>query len=288
MREMKKESIMIKVGTYNDLQIVKKVDFGLYLNAGPDLGEVLLPKRYATDEMEIGQTISVFLYFDSEDRLIATTQHAKAVAGEFASLKVVDTNRAGAFLDWGLPKDLLVPFNQQKVAMKTGFGYVVYVYQDDISERLLASSKLDRFLDKVPATYKAGEKVDLLIAERTDIGFKAIINNKHWGVIFENDVFGDLGIGKKCKGYIRRIREDGKIDLSLTQTGYAKMDSLADRILLTLKQHDGFLPLSDKSSPDQIAKILKMSKGNFKKAIGQLYKQGDIVIADNGITVTNK
>jgi uncharacterized protein len=279
---------MIKVGTYNELQVVKKVDFGLYLNAGPDLGEVLLPKRYATDEMEIGQTISVFLYFDSEDRLIATTQHAKAVAGEFASLKVVDTNRAGAFLDWGLPKDLLVPFNQQKVAMKTGFGYVVYVYQDDISERLLASSKLDRFLDKVPATYKAGEKVDLLIAERTDIGFKAIINNKHWGVIFENDVFGDLGIGKKCKGYIRRIREDGKIDLSLTQTGYAKMDSLADRILLTLRQHDGFLPLSDKSSPDQIAKILKMSKGNFKKAIGQLYKQGDIVIADNGITVTNK
>jgi len=279
---------MIKVGTYNELQIVKKVDFGLYLNAGPDLGEVLLPKRYATDEMEIGQTISVFLYFDSEDRLIATTQHAKAVAGEFTSLKVVDTNRAGAFLDWGLPKDLLVPFNQQKVAMKTGFGYVVYVYQDDISERLLASSKLDRFLDKVPATYKAGEKVDLLIAERTDIGFKAIINHKHWGVIFENDVFGDLGIGKKCKGYIRRIREDGKIDLSLTQTGYAKMDSLADRILLTLRQHDGFLPLSDKSSPDQIAKILKMSKGNFKKAIGQLYKQGDIVIADNGITVTNK
>ena len=278
---------MIKVGTYNELQVVKKVDFGLYLNAGPDLGEVLLPKRYATDEMEIGQTISVFLYFDSEDRLIATTQHAKAVAGEFTSLKVVDTNRAGAFLDWGLPKDLLVPFNQQKVAMKTGFGYVVYVYQDDISERLLASSKLDRFLDKVPATYKAGEKVDLLIAERTDIGFKAIINHKHWGVIFENDVFGDLGIGKKCKGYIRRIREDGKIDLSLTQTGYAKMDSLADRILLTLRQHDGFLPLSDKSSPDQIAKILKMSKGNFKKAIGQLYKQGDIIIADNGITVTN-
>lgn len=278
---------MIKVGTYNELKIVKEVDFGLYLDAGHDLGEVLLPKRYVTEDMKIGDIISVFLYFDSEDRLIATTQHAKAIAGEFASLKVVDTNRAGAFLDWGLPKDLLVPFNQQKVAMKTGFGYVVYVYQDDISERLLASSKLDRFLDKVPATYKAGDKVDLLIAERTDIGFKAIINHLHWGVIFENDVFGDLGIGKKCKGYIRRIREDGKIDLSLTQTGYAKMDSLSDRILLTLRQHDGFLPLSDKSSPEQIAKILKMSKGNFKKAIGQLYKQGHIVIADNGITVTN-
>ncbi|MDN2662580.1 S1 RNA-binding domain-containing protein [Psychromonas sp. 14N.309.X.WAT.B.A12] len=278
---------MIKVGTYNELKIVKEVDFGLYLDGGYDYGEILLPKRYITDEMRIGQSVSVFLYYDSEDRLIATTQHAKAVAGEFASLKVVDTNRAGAFLDWGLPKDLLVPFNQQKVAMKTGFGYVVYVYQDDISERLLASSKLDRFLDKVPATYKAGDKVDLLIAERTDIGFKAIINHKHWGVIFENDVFGDLGIGKKCKGYIRRIREDGKIDLSLTQTGYAKMDGLADRILLTLKQHDGFLPLSDKSSPEQIAKILKMSKGNFKKAIGQLYKQGHIVIEDKGITVTN-
>jgi len=279
---------MIKVGTYNELNIVKEVDFGLYLDGGQNFGEVLLPKRYVTDEMNIGDSITVFLYFDSEDRLIATTQKAKAIAGEFTSLKVIDTNRAGAFLDWGLPKDLLVPFNQQKVAMKTGYGYVVYVYQDDISERLLASSKLDRFLDKVPAEYKVGEKVDLLIADRTDIGFKAIINHKHWGVIFENDVFGDLGIGKKCKGYIRRIREDGKIDLSLTQTGYAKMDGLSDRILLTLRQHDGFLPLSDKSSPDQIAKILKMSKGNFKKAIGQLYKNGDIVIADNGITITNK
>ena len=279
---------MIKVGTYNELNIVKEVDFGLYLDGGQNFGEVLLPKRYVTDEMNIGDSITVFLYFDSEDRLIATTQKAKAIAGEFTSLKVIDTNRAGAFLDWGLPKDLLVPFNQQKVAMKTGYGYVVYVYQDDISERLLASSKLDRFLDKVPAEYKVGEKVDLLIADRTDIGFKAIINHKHWGVIFENDVFGDLGIGKKCKGYIRRIREDGKIDLSLTQTGYAKMDGLADRILLTLRQHDGFLPLSDKSTPDQIAKILKMSKGNFKKAIGQLYKNGDIVIADKGITITNK
>ena len=279
---------MIKVGTYNELKIVKEVDFGLYLDGGQNFGEVLLPKRYVTDEMNIGDNITVFLYFDSEDRLIATTQKAKAIAGEFTSLKVIDTNRAGAFLDWGLPKDLLVPFNQQKIAMKTGFGYVVYVYQDDISERLLASSKLDRFLDKVPAEYKVGEKVDLLIADRTDIGFKAIINHKHWGVIFENDVFGDLGIGKKCKGYIRRIREDGKIDLSLTQTGYAKMDGLADRILLTLRQHDGFLPLSDKSTPDQIAKILKMSKGNFKKAIGQLYKNGDIVIADKGITITNK
>lgn len=279
---------MIKVGAYNELNIVKEVDFGMYLDGGYDLGEVLLPKRYVTDEMKIGDSVSVFLYYDSEDRLIATTQHAKAIAGEFTSLKVIDTNRAGAFLDWGLPKDLLVPFNQQKVAMKTGFGYIVYVYQDEISERLLASSKLDRFLDKVPATYKVGEKVDLLIAERTDIGFKAIINHLHWGVIFENDVFGDLGIGKKCKGYIRRIREDGKIDLSLTQTGYAKVDALSDRILLTLRQHDGFLPLSDKSSPDQIAKILKMSKGNFKKSIGQLYKKGLIVIAENGITITNQ
>ena len=279
---------MIKVGAYNELKIVKQVDFGMYLDAGYDLGEVLLPKRYVSDEMQIGQTISVFLYYDSEDRLIATTQHAKAIAGEFASLKVIDTNRAGAFLDWGLPKDLLVPFNQQKVAMQKGFGYVVYVYQDDISGRLLASSKLDRFLDKEPPEYKVGEKVDLLIAERTDIGFKAIINHQHWGVIFENDVFGDLGIGKKCKGYIRRVREDGKIDLALTQTGYAKIDNLADRILLSLRQNEGFLPLSDKSTPDQIAKILKMSKGNFKKSIGQLYKQGHIVIKDNGISIVDK
>lgn len=278
---------MIKVGAYNELAIVKQVDFGLYLD-GQELGEILLPKRYVKADMSPGQTVKVFLYFDSESRLVATTQQAKAQAGEFASLKVVDTNRAGAFLDWGLPKDLLVPFNQQKKPMKQGYGYVVYVYKDDISERLLASSKLDRFLDKEPANYKVGDKVDLLIAERTDIGFKAIINHLHWGVIFSNDVFGELKIGKKCTGYVKRIREDGKIDLGLTKAGYSKVDGLAQRIVSTLKQHDGFLPLSDKSHPDQIAKILKMSKGNFKKAIGLLYKNKQIVIEDKGISLTDK
>jgi predicted RNA-binding protein (virulence factor B family) len=274
----------IKIGTYNNLTIIKEVDFGLYLD-GEHEGEILLPRRYVTDDMRIGQNIKVFLYFDSEDRLIATTQQAKAEVNKFASLKVIDTNRAGAFLDWGLPKDLLVPFNQQKIAMKEGYGYVVYVYQDDISERLLASSKLDRFLDKVPATYKTGEAVELLIAGKTELGFKAIINNQHWGVLFESDVFGDMGVGKKCKGYIKQIRDDGKIDVSLTKVGYAKVDALAERILQTLRQHDGFLPLYDKSSPEQIARILKMSKANFKKSIGQLYKKKLIVIEKGGIRI---
>jgi predicted RNA-binding protein (virulence factor B family) len=273
---------MIKIGTYNELTIIKHVDFGLYLD-GIEEGEILLPRRYVTDDMRIGQTVNVFLYFDSEDRLIATTQKAKAEAGTFASLKVIDTNRAGAFLDWGLPKDLLVPFNQQKIPMQKDYGYVVYIYQDDISDRLVASSKLDRFLDREPATYRSGEKVDLLIADKTDLGFKAIINNKHWGVLFTSEVFGEMGIGKKCKGYIRRIREDGKIDLSMTEVGYNKIDGMADRVLNALNQHQGYLQLSDKSSPDRIAKILKMSKGNFKKAIGQLYKKSIIDIEDNGI-----
>jgi hypothetical protein len=274
---------MIKVGTYNELTIIKQVDFGLFLDGGDEFGDILLPKRYIKEGMEIGQTVNVFLYFDSEDRLIATTQRAKAEAGKFASLKVVDTNRAGAFLDWGLPKDLLVPFNQQKIPMKEGYGYVVYIYIDDISERLVASSKLDRFLDNEPADYKVGEKVDLLVAEKTDIGFKAIINDKHWGVIFNSDVFGEMRLGKKCKGYIKKIREDGKIDLGLTKAGYAKVDDLAERILQTMKQHQGYLPLSDKSSPEQIAKILKMSKGNFKKSIGQLYRKQLIEIEEEGI-----
>ncbi|WP_028865789.1 CvfB family protein [Psychromonas aquimarina] len=273
---------MIKIGAYNELTIIKQVDFGMYLD-GLEEGEILLPRRYVTDDMKIGDTITVFLYFDSEDRLIATTQKAKAEAGKFASLKVIDTNRAGAFLDWGLPKDLLVPFNQQKIPMKQGYGYVVYVYQDDISERLVASSKLDRFLDREPANYRAGEKVDLLIADRTDLGFKAIVNNKHWGVLFTSEVFGEMGIGKKCKGYIRRVREDGKIDLSMTEVGYSKIDGMADRVMQSLNQHQGYLQLSDKSSPDKIAKILKMSKGNFKKAIGQLYRKGIIDIEDAGI-----
>jgi len=274
----------IQIGTYNKLTIVKEVDFGFYLD-GEHEGEILLPRRYVTDDMRVGQSITVFLYFDSEDRLIATTQQAKAEVNKFTSLKVIDTNRAGAFLDWGLPKDLLVPFNQQKVAMKEGYGYVVYVYQDDISERLVASSKLDRFLDKVPAEYKVGEAVELLIAAKTDLGFKAIINNQHWGVLFESDVFGEMGVGKKCKGYIKQMRDDGKIDVSLTKVGYAKVDALAERILQTMRQHQGYLALSDKSTPEQIARILKMSKANFKKSIGQLYRKQIIMIEDGGIRI---
>ena len=277
---------MMKIGSYNDLRIVKRVDFGFYLD-GAEEGEILLPRRDITEDMNVGDTISVFLYFDSEDRLIATTKKAKAESGTFTSLKVIDTNRAGAFLDWGLPKDLLVPFNQQKIPMKLGFGYVVYVYQDDISERLVASSKLDRFLDREPATYGVGDKVDLIIADKTELGFKAIINNKHWGVLFESEVFGEMGIGKKVKGYIKQVREDGKLDLGLTKVGYGKVDALAERVLQTLRQHQGVLALSDKSTPDQIAKIMKMSKGNFKKSIGQLYKKGLIVIEDNSIRLTD-
>lgn len=178
-----------------------------------------------------------------------------------------------------------MPFNQQKIPMKQGYGYIVYIYQDDISERLVASSKLDRFLDREPANYKKGDKVDLLIADKTDLGFKAIINDKHWGVLFESEVFGDMGIGKKCKGYIKQVREDGKLDLGLTQVGYGKIDALAERIVQTMKQHQGYLPLSDKSSPDQIAKILKMSKANFKKAIGSLYRKSIIDIEKTGIRI---
>ncbi|WP_094752169.1 CvfB family protein [Psychromonas sp. CD1] len=277
---------MIKIGTYNELEIIKEVDFGFYLD-GLEEGEILLPRRYATDTMRIGDMLNVFLYFDSEDRLIATTQRAKAEVNQFCSLKVIDTNRVGAFLDWGLPKDLLVPFNQQHIPMKEGYGYVVYVYQDDISERLVASSKLDRFLDKTPADYKVGEKVDLLIAGKTDLGFKAIINHQHWGVLFESEVFGDMGIGKHCKGYIKQIRSDGKLDVSLTKVGYAKVDALAERILQSLKQNQGFLPLHDKSRPEQIAKILKMSKANFKKSIGQLYRHKRILIANDGIRLVD-
>ncbi|AGH81682.1 RNA-binding S1 domain-containing protein [Psychromonas sp. CNPT3] len=277
---------MIKIGTYNELKIIKEVDFGLYLD-GLEEGEILLPRRYVTDSMHIGDMLNVFLYFDSEDRLIATTQKAKAEVNKFSSLKVIDTNRVGAFLDWGLPKDLLVPFNQQNIPMKEGYGYVVYVYQDDISERLVASSKLDRFLDKTPANYHVGEKVDLLIADKTELGFKAIINHLHWGVLFESEVFGEMGIGKHCTGYIKQIREDGKLDVGLTKVGYAKVDALAERILQSLKQNQGFLPLHDKSKPEQIAKILKMSKANFKKSIGQLYRNKRIVIANDGIRLVD-
>lgn len=270
---------MAAIGRYNSLQVTKYTDFGLYLDGGAD-GEILLPKRYIPkgEALEVGDWLNVFVYLDSEDRLIATTQKPKVQVGGFASLKVVEINRVGLFLDWGLPKDLLLPHSEEKRPLQVGDYCVVYVYLDQRTRRITATARLDRHLDKTPVRYETGQEVDLLVVEKTDMGFKAIINNEHWGLIHNNEVFKFLRGGMRERGFIREVRADGKISLSLQPLGREAASSLSEQILAKLRGAGGQLPLSDKSSPEQISSLFGVSKGNFKKAIGGLYKQGLIVI----------
>ncbi|OLU32226.1 S1 RNA-binding domain-containing protein [Pseudomonas sp. PA27(2017)] len=275
---------MAVIGRMNSLQVVKHTDFGLYLDGGAD-GEILLPKRYIPKDTpsDVDDWLNVFVYLDSEDKLIATTDKPKVQVGEFASLKVVDINRVGLFLDWGLPKDLLLPHSEEKRPLQIGDYYVVHVFVDKRSRRITATARLDRYLDKVPATYQAGDEVDLLVVEPTDMGFKAIINGKHWGLIHKNEVIGFMRGGIRQPGFIKEMRSDGKISLSLQPVGQQVADSLGEQILQRLRDSGGMLELSDKSSPERISAMFRVSKGNFKKAIGGLYKQGLIRIHDERI-----
>ncbi|MGE4406782.1 CvfB family protein [Pseudomonas sp.] len=270
---------MAAIGRYNSLPIVKHTGFGLYLDGGPD-GEILLPKRYIPKDTptEVDDWLNVFVYLDSEDKLIATTEKPKVQVGEFASLKVVEINRVGIFLDWGLPKDLLLPHSEEKRPLQVGDYCVVYVYIDKRTRRITATARLDRHLDTTPAAYTAGEAVDLLIVETSELGYKAIINGRHWGLIHKNEVFKFLRGGMRERGYIKEVRADGKISLSLQPMGSEAADALQALILQQLEENQGVLELSDKSPAQEIARRFGVSKGNFKKAIGGLYKQGRIVI----------
>ncbi|KQW39601.1 CvfB family protein [Pseudomonas sp. Root401] len=270
---------MALVGRYNSLQVVKHTNFGLYLDGGAD-GEILLPNRYIPKDIpsEDEDWLNVFIYLDSDDKLIATTEKPKVQVGEFASLKVAEVNSIGVFLDWGLPKDLLLPYSEEKRQMTAGEYCVVHVYLDKHTRRITATARLDRYLDKTPANYTPGQEVDLLVAEATDMGFKAIINNKHWGLIHKNEIFKFMRAGKQEKGFIKEIRPDGKISLSLQPVGQEAATSLNAKILAKLRENNGTLPVSDKSDPALISSLFGVSKGNFKKAIGALYKNGQIVI----------
>ena len=275
---------MALIGRFNSLQVVKHTDFGLYLDGGPD-GEILLPKRYVPGNQacEVGDWLNVFVYLDSEDRIIATTQKPKVQVGGFASLKVVAVNHVGLFLDWGLSKDLFLPHSEEKRPLQVGDYCVVHVYLDPRTRRITATARLDRYLDNTEPSYTPGQVVDLLVVERTDLGFKAIVNGKHWGLIHKNELFKFLRPGMQETGYIREVRPDGKISLSLQPIGRAAADSLGEQILAKLREAGGSLALSDKSPPEEISRLFGVSKGNFKKAIGGLYKQGLIVIRDEGI-----
>ncbi|MBN4082461.1 GntR family transcriptional regulator [Mariprofundus ferrooxydans] len=271
------------IGHINTLTIVKEVDFGLYLDGGK-LGEILLPIRYVPQGIKIGDDVDVFLYHDSEDRIIATTETPYAMVGECAYLKCIATNKAGAFLNWGLMKDLLVPFNQQKPPMEVGKSYVVHLYQDDQSGRIAASAKLDRFLfQDSDNDFKIGDEVSLLNANKTDLGYKVIINHTHWGLLHEQRLSRPLKRGERFTGYIKNIRDDGKIDISMHLNIREKLDDTAEDILKVLKINSNFLPLTDKSSPEDIFDTLSISKGLFKKSIGTLYKKKFIRLESDGI-----
>ncbi|ALG51718.1 GntR family transcriptional regulator [Vibrio parahaemolyticus] len=274
---------MIKIGQINSLEVIKKADFGVFLD-GDDYGSVLLPNKHVPEGTELGDHIEVFLYFDSESQLAATIDKPIAQVGEWGLMKIEGINQTGAFVNWGIKeKDLLIPFSEQRARFTAGQNILVYVYTDKASGRIVGTTKFNKWLDKTPANYEVNEEVDLIIAERSQLGYKAIVNGKHWGMIFPSDVFGKLFIGKKLKGYIKQVREDGKIDLSLQKVGVAKMDDLSSKIIDLLEKKGGFLPLNDKSSPEAIFDAFRTSKGTYKKTIGGLYKQGKIVIEKDGI-----
>lgn len=273
---------MPEIGKLNKLCVVKEVDFGLYLD-GDNYGEILIPKRYVPANTNPGDFLDVFLYHDSEDRLIATTETPLAKADEFAALKVKQLTRVGAFLEWGLMKDLLVPFKEQKQDMELNKSYLVRVYVDIVSQRIVASTRLERFLDNVPADYEEGQEVNVQIWEKTNLGYKVIINETHSGLLYANEVFKPVHPGMKLTGYIKRLREDDKIDVSLQRQGYVHIDATAQEILTMLKARGGFIEANDNTSPESIKHIFGVSKKAFKKAIGALYKERLISIEDKGI-----
>lgn len=279
---------MAVIGKINPLKIVKEVEFGLYLDGGSD-GEILLPGKYKPENYNIGDTLDVFLYKDSEDRLIATTLTPKVMVGEFAVLQAVSVSKFGAFLDWGLPKELLVPFREQQVKMQEGEKYPVFVYVDYDSDRITASSKIDKFIDEdSPDGIKKGDEVDIIVYNRTNLGWKAVVNQLYSGLIYSDEVFSDINIGYEGKAYIKQIRDDGKIDLSLRKEGYERISDFDNLLIDKLKSCGGFLPYNDKSHADSIYSEFGVSKRTFKNALGDLYKKRIIDFKDNGIKLVRE
>lgn len=274
----------IEIGKFNNLQVVKIADHGVYVDGGEE-GTILLPNRYVPEGLDIDDWVEVFLYFDSDDLLIATTETPKATVNSVELLKVIDTNRVGAFLDWGLPKDLLVPFSEQQHPMKKGESYMVYVLHDHETDRILASSKLNRYFEEESQTLEPRQAVDLRIFDKTELGYKALINNEYLGLIFHVDAFRPLKIGERLPGFIKAIREDGKIDLIISQHSSGGDSSLEDQIMALLKASGGESSLTDKSDPDLIYRQFKVSKKKYKNALGALYKRKLIVITREKISL---
>ncbi|GAB2790589.1 hypothetical protein HNQ93_003361 [Hymenobacter luteus] len=263
----------MNLGDFNDLEVAREVDFGMYLTS--DDGDLLLPRKYIPAGTRVGDVVRVFVYRDSEDRLIATNLEPYVRVGQFAALTVRDVTPTGAFLDWGLEKDLLLPYRNLRRTLRPGERATVFVYLDDTTDRIVASAKWEWFLSDDPFPGKAGDAADLFVAEETDLGYKVIVDGTHQGLLYHNEVFKPLRLGDVHTGYVRQVRPDGKLDLSLQRPGYDEALAAADTLLAALRQApNGTLPLGDKSEPDDIYRRLGMSKKVFKKALGSLYKQG--------------
>lgn len=272
----------LKLGKINTMKVLRKVDFGMYLEGGPT-GDILLPKRYIPKGTKIGDELDVFIYLDQDERPIATTQKPLAMVGDFAYLRVAWTNEHGAFLDWGLMKDVFCPFREQKMRMEKDRSYIVHIHLDEDSYRIVASAKIEHFLSKEAPEYKKGDKVDILVWQKTDLGFKVIIDNKFQGLIYNDQVFRNLHTGDRAKAYISAIRPDGKIDVALQKEGREQTLDFAERLYEYLFKHDGYCPYTDKSAAEDIYAEFNVSKKVFKKAVGVLYKRRLITLAPDGI-----
>lgn len=274
---------MIELGKTNKLQILKQVDFGMYLDGGEQAGEILLPAKYVPEGVGIGDFIDVFLYLDQEERLVATTEKPFAQVGDFAYLEVAWVNNYGAFLDWGLMKDLFVPFREQKKKMQKDNSYIVHIHLDPESYRIMASAKIERFLDSSFPKYRVGDEVDILVWQKTDLGLKVIVDNRFAGLLYDDQVFKPLHTGDKAKAYVSQVRPDGKIDLLLSRPGIAAAKDFSDELLQYLKVNGGHTVLGDKSPAEDIYEVFGVSKKIFKKAVGDLYKRRLIAIDPDGI-----
>ena len=272
----------IQLGKFNRLEVVKEVDFGVYLNGDED-GEILLPTRYVPDGCKPGDVLNVFIYLDMDERLIATTLRPFVQVGQFAYLEVAWTNQFGAFLNWGLMKDLFVPFREQKMKMVKGNRYLVHAHLDEESYRIVASAKVERYLSKEKAPYERGEEVECLVWQKTDLGFKVIVDNKYSGMLFKNEVFQQLRIGFTLKAFVKQVREDGKIDLELQKGGAQKVDDFSEVLLNYIKEQGGYTTMNDKTDAEEIYNTFGVSKKTFKKAVGELYKKRQILLEEGGI-----
>lgn len=272
---------MVKIGEYNTLKVIRMVDFGVYLDDSAE--GILLPKRFVPENTQIGDELKVFVYHDSENRVIATTQHPKGVVGDIVRMKAVTVTRQGAFLDWGLMKDIFVPTSKQLSGMRTEGEYLVKIYIDEQTGRVAATEKIEFFLSNDDLTVKEKEEVNLIVYRRTDIGYVVIINNKHTGVLHFNEIYRNIRVGDSFKGFIKAIREDNKIDVAAGTSGYKRVEDEGDKILRLLQENNGYLPYHDKSDPEEIYSFFGMSKKTFKMTTGNLYKQRKIEFTQTGI-----